>query len=258
MNEDQLGSEKIPGAYSGILQGTDDQGREVFQVLTFARDGIDVHAAAACGQVITEEEVRGWFTAAGARAGLPDPPSPHLSSLAHNLNILRVTADMDQLRTPEDPRVDRVKRALLTLQEDLPALIEGGRRSQALAAEQGRPAFLSAEQQAAVERLHEAVVEALPSFHFRAPAKRRQPWHAAADLIASSAVGAWRAAGSRPLGVGKPTSPAVVVTAAALERIGVRDADGEPVAPEAVSKALARRNQDLDRFRVRFTFTPDT
>jgi hypothetical protein len=251
------GLEKIPGAFAIIILGEDHKGRQNSAIMTGAPEGIDLLQAAATGNIITAQELKGWFAEAGAKARLPIPGVSQTTALAHNLNLLRVTADIHRVPQPRSVKLERLKRALSLLHSDLPSLIEDARQSNDIAEKNGRRAFLSSEQFDAVRRLYVAVEEAIPSFYFAAPGKRRQPWHDRADFAAFSAIGCWRAAGAQRVGVGKPTSPAVVFAALALERLGERDASNTVISTEAISKALSRRKGDLANHRAVIDLDPN-
>ena len=214
--------------------------------------------AASYGNVITEDEVARWFDIAGTGANLPAPQSEHPRAIAQSLNVLRVTDISLRDIQPTNVGLERVKRALADLEQHLPQLIEGSQKSQSVTLDGGAEAWPTREDAASIERLRIAVAEAIPAFHFSAPRKRREPWHAVADLAASAAVNAWKHANSRKLGVGKPTSPAVIFTELALERLGILATDGRTITPDAISKALSRRKKNLPMFRGDLVISPMT
>ena len=241
-------SEKVPSAFSAIYLGADEQGEEALFIFVNASEGVEIRDAAAAGDVITMAEIESWFERAGKNAKLPTPKISGQFYIADNLNILRVTMDNSYCERDRQKRLENVRRALDVLRDELPWLLDNVGPFFASGVEGDTPYAITA-QHNAVERLNAAVAETISSFKFPGPGKRHQSWHVRADYRATLASVLWRAAGARRLGVGKPTSPPVLFAELALQRLGDRDASGEPVAAAAIAKALSRRKKDPATFR---------
>lgn len=206
-------------------------GRETINMIIWPSPLADL----AEGDAITPAEVLGWMRDAAPNWLTPDINSPSLASFTHVLNVLRLT-ELPQLDTtsPWHQRAERVKKAILTLLEDVPPMIEGDRRGREQARREGREPFIPQAHAGAIVRLLQAAEEARGAFLWFTPRTRDEPWHDDAANIAWRARKVWQSAGRKSIG-SNPTSPLVKLIAAALVRIG----DGER-SPDAISKALQR------------------
>jgi hypothetical protein len=187
----------------------------------------------ATGDAITPGEVMSWFrqyapnwnTAAAAA----------LQPFVHTLNLLRLTEPFRiDVNAPSYLRLERVKKAIRTLLDDLPPLVEHGRKLCEIERQNG--VDFAEKRLRAVESLYEAAGGAARGSFLRSssPRKRDEPWHDAAALIAYHARAVWRCTGQLKTGK-NPTSPLVGLVERALRRVG----EGEHNA-DAISKALRR------------------
>ena len=237
-------SEKIPGSASMIIQAIAPDGREGTYIIYETPGGENVDwVAENTGNVITELEVSRWFTDAGVSLNLSTPECGHSRAIASMLNILRVTNFQLNDIHRENDVLKQVKQSLIVLKRELPALVKGSRQAQTTVTERGVPVLPTSGVASVLEGLQAAVVEAIPFFVFPSPGTRRATWHDVADYVATNAVEAWMSANSRQLGIGRPTSPAVVFVGRALDRLNVQDGDGNRITPDAIAKALSRRKK---------------
>jgi hypothetical protein len=198
-------------------------------------DGSEVHTPLHNGtpsDPITPSEVAKWFQKAAPRWVPPDARDLWIVALAYNLNVVRsLGRDSDQARrllAAVDERLDRVKKALSTLAEDLPPLIDGAQRSG------------GGKRQEDMQQLLQCVQRTRAGLLPRRPRKRRAEWHEIAALLEYYARRHW----SCPVGMGED-SPLVKLVGLAIARVCVV---GEPERTvEAISQALKRRRKALKR-----------
>lgn len=236
-------SRTAPGGYRTLFRATDDHGRKALFVLGDER----MTEAAQAGDVITDAEVRCMMAEAAPRWSVP--ADADLTSLIRLLNQIRVTAPQSEAPLgPDDERVERVKKAILTLIADLPLMLTNAEAQRQRALEAGEEPGLSDERHLSVIALLAVAQKAHGSFYWPARRRRQEAWHDVAEAIAFSAANVWRANGA---GEGtKPDSPIVRLLALMLPRVG----EGER-SEEAIARALARMSSKRKKPgpRVRFT-----
>jgi len=187
---------------------------------------------------LSSKTLRGWFSDAGRAAGWPVPDAQQLSELRYHLNIYANVPHFISRPPGPDyflPERNRLKvaKAATDLIKHLPQMIDNARATRMSATSQGVESFLPASLVEKFETLLQSA-NALPPFY--RDARKPNPrgyWHEAAYIIWYLTQKSWRDAGRKPQ-YPKPTSPSVVVTASALEWLGIRQK------VDTVSKVLVR------------------
>lgn len=243
--------DRIAGAGRVIISGDLPDGRTAMLLRCVAPDGVDLEAAANSGNAIEIPELVSWFASAGRPGNWPVPPPAVLSDMRRDLNFVRVTVCVSLLGR-DDSYVARIRKAVDSLAEDLPHLVEVTRLQMASTTD-GRPPWWSAERLHLIQSLADAVENAKDELlSGPLPPHGRRTWHDVADLVAWHASGAWLRAGVKEVGIGKATSPVVVLVERALARLG----EGA-VTPDAISKALTRRKNNPSLYRAQISIGED-
>jgi hypothetical protein len=217
-----------PYRYSEL--GLTPEGHRILAIRTGNPDpaGPDVETLSRQGNVITADEIAGWFTKLGII-----PTKRDLSELVYTLNVMRVTKPREQA-VPESPELGRVARALASLAADVPVLLHilddalTAAGPDAVAEDISRRLKLSAGLAVLL-----ATVQKIQADPFMAPAaaKRRTAiWHRDLQWIGHLLAGIAKKH-SKTVSWTKASGPGVDLLQTALARAGVH-ADHQAIAQE--------------------------
>lgn len=202
----------VLGGSRTILFGTVD-GRTAMQIMCFGGDLTEAMKAPGLIDLNTLRSIIQCMTPTTWTVPADDCIKP----LLHTLRLVQVT----EPAIPPDPnhRLERIKKALTTLLNELPELSRVVSADQAKVALHGGQTFKSKEQAAAILALEHACVAAKGSFFWRRTRPvRTAPWHSVAHAIAHHAASIWHV--NKPGAGLKNTSPVVLLIEALLPRIG--------------------------------------
>jgi len=198
------------------------------------------------GEVITDNEIRGWVDS----ARLPFPlNNEDLAVLAEALNLMRVTIHAkDAAPFHLESAMQRVIKNIDGLLRDLPKVIKFGRES----GSQGAVPAINA-----LENLLSVTGSADESLAIRAgkwgkrqgPKRRSAPWHYDMQYLAWILERAATRSG-KPVSFTQPAAPAVKFIDAALERAHIVHGGPEIMARE-MARYNAKNKKDMARYNLK-------
>jgi hypothetical protein len=177
---------------------------------------------------ISLPELRTMFAEAGPRGPCPDEKILDEHGFLHTITwVRRWTTAETQPKRAWQPELDDARKALTTLKEVLPRILDVQRKLVGLPP-------VTYDSLAILLHLYDVIPHAMialgPDFH---RGKRSSPWQAPACVIATEAMEAWRKAGRTVFGL-TADSPLVRFTAAFLSRAGIE------VSHEAIAMSFQR------------------
>jgi hypothetical protein len=197
---------------------------------------------------LSAENVQQWFNQACGHV----PPLEDAARVARGVNhydlfgaLWKDTQEFKSRRrnNPSALRIARISKALTTLQNDLPVLIEDTRKvfpdpqgSRLITAVALLDAVNSvAPRDPVVRRVETALSRSVTAPLRQGPGRKPAGWHYIAQELGPIVLDALKSSNVRTAGFGKPTSPAVKIMKLVLDYLGVA------TSPEAIVEAMRRR-----------------
>jgi len=185
------------------------------------------------GDVITKKEIKVWFSE--NRTPFDDNI---ISTLQTILNQIRISVSpLELLSLPEVEAFDQFKRAVAFILEYTPSSIASMEKVEAGSSSERQGSPFSSEAIEATKALLAAANRVSATLLPRRIGKRIAAWHQDAIFLAHLFDGLAVRLGRR-FSFTKPTSPAVLIICAALQRAGVSGLPDD--LPEAFAKAMKR------------------